>query len=245
MLLDRMRHLHAENSDAAVVTKDPVYAVSHSTSFDAGDGDDVGAAPAVNSGLCNASSVIKKEIRQRTTSDGIDDGDDSNDTGGDCAEQCNGMLISASDLRQLDNGELQDLGRLVWIAEYISSKHVDKTNMRDMVRPLVATIRKSAESIGMVEDDVQELLLSAKASLDCLADAHTSVCKEYGAPAQVPARPLADAQAYPPLSALPTFSSARPKNTDNPLRPAAKTCLATGGCPASSVPELTDIEMDD
>ncbi len=132
--------------------------------------------------LHTVSNMIKRELQQRSS---VPNDSNTANTRHNYTNNIdyttdtrNGMLISADDLRQLDNGELQDLSRLVWIAEYLSSIHADKEKMRDTVNLLVGTIRSSADSIDMINDDVQQLLLSAKTSLEHLSDAHDNMCRE-------------------------------------------------------------------
>lgn len=278
MLLDKVRNLHVCNNDHLGGHNDRDTLTINSTT---GDSDvDTTISNSINAELfCNQSDMIQKELQQRiATSKNADNScvDDNHKHSVDdsVCSGSTGMLISAADLQQLDNGELQDLGRLVWIAEYLSSKHIDKKNMRDVVKPLVTTIRSSAESIDMIESDVHELFLSAKTSIDCLADAHSNMCKIYEtpvqtdaqttAPTQIPSNTQSSAKTPSSLSASEqTLSNTQSKthavqshssfvtescnsSDTNTLSKTVtkKRTCESGGC-SISIPELRDIEIND
>lgn len=91
-----------------------------------------------------------------------------------------GTTVSGCDLRTLSDEELADLGRLVEIAEYILVKHCEKKNFHSILEPFAAMIRESVESLTLLEDDVEELLLSAEYSIGRIRDMHIGMCGETG-----------------------------------------------------------------
>ena len=124
-----------------------------------------------------------------------DDNDNDNDDGSNSNSNCSAPqnssaamglsgagagisnLISSDDLQSLDDGELADVSRMVWIAEYLAARHYDKQHMRVIMEPLVDSIRGSADSIDLIEGDVHRLLLSAQTSLGRLQDMHIEMCE--------------------------------------------------------------------
>ncbi len=124
--------------------------------------------------LGRAADVIREEVRQREA-DGRSTNNSVSNTDKTHGAEVGSGIITADDIRQLDNGELADLERLVWIAEYLATIHANRREMRAMITPLVTLIRDSAESIDVIGDDVQEMLVSAETALGSLKDVHTSM----------------------------------------------------------------------
>lgn len=166
-------------------------------------------------------------------------------------------FISADDMRRLDDGELVDLGRLVWIAEYISTKHAEKGALGDVTGQLVSIIRSSAESLDVIEDDVQEMLISAQTSLERIREMHTHMCGDgsYSLGDRIRSEPEAnsDAVAEPAATVTSAAGSARAAVVDTTIHPAAtaaeeeptKKAASCGSLGCSAMPSLTDIEIKD
>lgn len=61
--------------------------------------------------------------------------------------------------------ELQDLGRLLQIADYLLCKHEGKREIHALLRDFVSMAEASAESIGALNDQIDELMLGADAAV--------------------------------------------------------------------------------
>ena len=78
----------------------------------------------------------------------------------------------------LTDEEVADLGKLVEIAEYILVKHAEKKNLHSLLAPLVKTVRESAESLTLLDDEIEEMLLSTETALGRMREMHSSMCEE-------------------------------------------------------------------
>ena len=168
-------------------------------------------------------------------------------------------FISADDMRRLDDGELVDLGRLVWIAEYIAAKHVEKGALGDVTSQLMSIIRDSAESIDVIEDDVQGMLISAQASLERIREMHTRMCGDgsYSLGGGIRSGPEADsdAAAGPVATEALAAESAKVEVADTTVHPTATTATteegpareaaSCGSLGCRAMPSLADIEIKD
>lgn len=141
-------------------------------------------------------------------------GSGAGDAAGDSGDACSGM-ITAEDIKRLDDGELADLDRLVWIAQYVATRHADKKELRDLMEPIVSAIKESADEIGAIQDDVHGMLLSAETSLGTLKEMRANVCAD---PTQRgamrnngDAASVADAafDTIPPDMAVPAYAESR------------------------------------
>ncbi|MCE2497652.1 MAG: hypothetical protein J4F28_01415 [Nitrosopumilaceae archaeon] len=229
-------------------------------------------------GLDAAASMIGREKARRAAEDDTagaacscdnDDAGGSNDNCSDAArprvpqpagaEPCIDF-ISADDMRRLDDGELVDLDRLVWIAEYIATKHAEKGALGDVTGQLMSIIRNSAESLDVIEGDVQEMLFSAEASLERIREMHTNMCGDgpYSLGGGVRPAPEAnsDAAAGPVATVTSTAGSAKAAVTDttttiHPTATAvaeaepAKKAASCGILGCSAMSNLDDIEIKD
>lgn len=86
--------------------------------------------------------------------------------------------VSGCELKTLSDDELTDLGRLVEIAEYVLVKYYEKKNFHSILEPFVEMIRESAESLNLLEDDVEELLLAAESSIGRIREVHNGMCQD-------------------------------------------------------------------
>jgi len=75
--------------------------------------------------------------------------------------------------------ELQDLGKIVRIADFMLFKYEDKKETRSLLKHFVSIIRDSAESIEEIDDEVSELIISAEDSINKLKEIHTNVSEKY------------------------------------------------------------------
>ena len=75
--------------------------------------------------------------------------------------------------------ELQDLDKIVRIADFMLFKYEDKKETCSLLKNFVSIIRDSAESIEEIDDEVSELIISAEDSINKLKEIHTDVSEKY------------------------------------------------------------------
>lgn len=71
--------------------------------------------------------------------------------------------------------ELQDLDRVVGLANFILTKYQDKKEMRSILRGFVEIISDSAKSLEEIDDEVSELILEAEDSISKVKDMHAHI----------------------------------------------------------------------
>ena len=75
--------------------------------------------------------------------------------------------------------ELQDLNKIVSLADFMLCKYEDKKETRSILEHFVSIIRESAESIDEVDDEVSELIISAEDSINKVKEIHTNISDKY------------------------------------------------------------------
>jgi len=75
--------------------------------------------------------------------------------------------------------ELQDLDKIVRIADFILFKYEDKKETSSLLKNFVSIIHDSAESIEEIDDEVSELIISAEDSINKLKEIHTNVSEKF------------------------------------------------------------------
>ncbi len=75
--------------------------------------------------------------------------------------------------------ELQDLSKIVRLADFMLFKYEDKKETRSLLKHFVSIIRDSAESIEEIDDEVSELIISAEDSINKIKEIHTKVSENY------------------------------------------------------------------
>jgi len=75
--------------------------------------------------------------------------------------------------------ELQDLSKIVRLADFMLFKYEDKKETRSLLKHFVSIIRDSAESIEEIDDEVSELIISAEDSINKIKEIHTTVSEKY------------------------------------------------------------------
>jgi len=75
--------------------------------------------------------------------------------------------------------ELQDLDKIVRIADFILFKYEGKKETSSLLKHFVSIIHDSAESIEEIDDEVSELIISAEDSINKLKEIHTNVSEKY------------------------------------------------------------------
>ena len=84
-----------------------------------------------------------------------------------------------SKIDKLSLEELQDLRKIVNIADFMLCKYEDKKETRSILEDFVSIIRGSAESIEEIDDEVSELIISAEDSIHKVKAIHTHISEKY------------------------------------------------------------------
>jgi hypothetical protein len=75
--------------------------------------------------------------------------------------------------------ELQDLSKIVGLADFMLCKYEDKKGTKAILEHFVSIIRESAESIDEVDDEVSELIISSEDSINKIKEIHTNISEKY------------------------------------------------------------------
>jgi len=82
-------------------------------------------------------------------------------------------------LEKLSLEELKDLHQLLQIANYILSKHEDKKEIRSLLKEFVDMINYSTLSVDILNDDIQELVISAEISIEKIKNLQGNVSENF------------------------------------------------------------------
>jgi len=88
-----------------------------------------------------------------------------------------------SDIKTPDNtvidkltvDELQDLKKIVGIADFMMCKYEDKKEMRSILKHFVSIISETASSLEDLDDEVSELIIAAEDSINKVKDMHSNI----------------------------------------------------------------------
>ena len=83
-----------------------------------------------------------------------------------------------SRIEKLSLEELQDLDKIVGIADFMMCKYADKKEMRSILKYFASIINETASSLGDLDDEVSELILSAEDSINKVKDMHTNISEK-------------------------------------------------------------------
>jgi hypothetical protein len=89
--------------------------------------------------------------------------------------------IRSSDDSRIDKlslEELQDLDKIVGIADFMMCKYADKKEMRSILKHFTSIITETAESLEYLDDDVSVLILSAEDSINKVKEMHTNISEK-------------------------------------------------------------------
>jgi hypothetical protein len=75
--------------------------------------------------------------------------------------------------------ELQDLNKIVSLADFMLCKYQDKKETQSILEHFVYIIRESAESIEEIDDEVSELIISAEDSINKVKEIHTNISEKF------------------------------------------------------------------
>ncbi len=84
-----------------------------------------------------------------------------------------------SKLDKLSIEELQDLRKIVGLADFMLYKYEDKKETKAILEHFVSIIRESAESIEEVDDEVSELIIASEDSINKIKEMHTNISEKY------------------------------------------------------------------
>ena len=80
-----------------------------------------------------------------------------------------------SKIDKLTLEELQDLDKIVGIANFMMCKYADKKEMRSILKHFTSIIGETASSLEDLDDEVSELIISAEDSISKVKDIHTHI----------------------------------------------------------------------
>lgn len=89
--------------------------------------------------------------------------------------------VKSSDDSKIDKltlEELQDLDKIVGIADFMICKYADKKEMRSILKHFTSIISETADSLGHLDDEVAELILSAEDSISKVKDMHVNISEK-------------------------------------------------------------------
>ena len=78
-------------------------------------------------------------------------------------------------LDKLSAEELQDLDKIVGIADFLLHKHSENKEMQSILKYFVSVISDTANSLNDLDDEVSELILSAEDSINKVKEMHTDI----------------------------------------------------------------------
>ncbi len=88
-----------------------------------------------------------------------------------------------SDIKAPDNAiidkltvdELQDLKKIVGIADFMMCKYADKKEMQSILKHFVSIVSETASSLENLDDEVSELIIAAEDSINKVKDMHSHI----------------------------------------------------------------------
>lgn len=81
-------------------------------------------------------------------------------------------------IEKLTLEELQDLDKIVGIADFMLVKHADKKEMRSILKYFVSVISEAAGSIEDLDDEISELIMSAEDSISKVKGIHVDISEK-------------------------------------------------------------------
>ncbi len=74
--------------------------------------------------------------------------------------------------------ELQDLNKIVGIADFMLCKYEYKKEMRSILKDFVSIIADTAKPLDDLDDEISELIISAEDSINKVKDMHTHISEK-------------------------------------------------------------------
>ena len=81
----------------------------------------------------------------------------------------------SSKIDKLTVDELQDLDKIVGIADFMLQKYSDKKEMNSLLKYFVSIISDTGSSVNDLDDEISELIISAEDSINKVKDMHTNI----------------------------------------------------------------------
>ena len=82
-------------------------------------------------------------------------------------------------IENLSYEELQDLSKLVHVADYILTKYEDKKQVYNLFKDFVEMINRSSSSIDFLNDNISELVISAESAISRIKNLQNDVSENY------------------------------------------------------------------
>ena len=82
---------------------------------------------------------------------------------------------NADAIDKLSLDELQDLDKIVDIADFMLCKYADKKEMSSILTNFTSIISDTANSLGNLDDEISELIISAEDSINKVKDMHANI----------------------------------------------------------------------
>ena len=89
--------------------------------------------------------------------------------------------VTPSDADKIDKltlDELQDLDKIAGIADFMLTKYADKKEMYSILKHFTPIITEITDSMGNLDDEISELILSAEDSINKVKDLHAHIDKK-------------------------------------------------------------------
>ena len=80
-----------------------------------------------------------------------------------------------SRLDKLSFDELQDINKILGLADFLLCKYEEKQETHSILQHFVSIVRDSAESIEGLDDDISELIISAEDSINKVKDMYSNI----------------------------------------------------------------------
>ena len=74
--------------------------------------------------------------------------------------------------------ELQDLNKIVGVADFMLCKYADKKEMHSILKHFVSIISDTANSLENLDDEISELIISAEDSINKVKDMHAHISEK-------------------------------------------------------------------
>ncbi|MFQ5476847.1 MAG: hypothetical protein ACE5DT_07455 [Nitrosopumilus sp.] len=89
--------------------------------------------------------------------------------------------IKPSDEDKIDKltlEELQDLNKIVGIADFMLCKYADKKEMHSILKHFVSVISETAKPLDDLDDEISELIMSAEDSINKVKNIHAHISEK-------------------------------------------------------------------
>jgi len=87
-------------------------------------------------------------------------------------------LTDEDKIDKLSLEELQDLDKIVGIADFMLCKYADKKDMGSILKHFTSIISDTANSISSLDDEISELIILAEDSINKVKDMHTHISEK-------------------------------------------------------------------